>query len=513
MLKILLIIILLMSDVMGVIRITLQPKQNEARSVINSGQYPYFLYGGAKGGGKSYLVRGTQIERRMTYAGTTGVIIRRTYPELLANHIRKFFVEYPFTREWYRAGEKALYYPNGSITEFKFLNHTDDVYNYQGLEYDDISLDEATQHEGEVIKILKTSLRSDPKVIAKYPDYKPVFLMTGNPGGIGHAEVKRLFIDRDYDENENPDDYYFLQAKIYDNPIFIKANPRYLQNLLDLPEDLRRAYLDGDWDVFIGQFFKDFRKDIHGIEPIEIPEDWGKLFSLDWGYSPHPYHAGWYAQDFSGNVLKYREIEGVETPPDEVGEIIGKMSKMDKGLRFGVGDTQMWALNPFAKKKGELGSDKSIAMRVNLSLSKYGLVMLQANKDRFSGWTHLRSMLKWDADRNPDATRHFIREPKYRIFNTCPITLSAYPQQIHSKLRPEDMLKQDGDDPCDTDRYALMYIQKGHKPEPPPKPKSKRDAHLEYFKKIEEMEGVVGMSSVERDVRKALHVKGFDSNG
>jgi len=479
------------------IDITLQPKQFEAMDVIQAGQYPYFLYGGAKGGGKSYLVRAAQISRRITYAGTIGVIIRRTFPELLANHIRKFFQEYPFVKPWYKASEKAIYYPNGSITEFKFLNHTDDVYNYQGLEYDDISLDEATQHEGEVIKILKTSLRSDPQVKSKHPNFKPLFLMTGNPGGVGHAEVKRLFIDRKYTLEENAADYFFLQAKIYDNPVFVEANPGYLQNLLDLPEDLRRAYLDGDWEVFIGQFFKDFRREIHGIDPISIDNEWGKIFALDWGYSPHPFHAGWYANDFNGNIYKYRELGGTETPPDEVAEQIGELSKDDKGLHYGVGDTQMWELNPFSRKKGELLSDKSIAMMINSVLAKHNLVMLQANKARVSGWTHLKSMMKWDATLDPDGRRVFSRRPRYFIFNTCPITLAAYPQQIHSQTKPEDMLKQDGDDPCDADRYALLYIAEGEKPKEPEKPKPEKDSHLRYFEEENEQ-------GVETDIRKVL---------
>lgn len=466
--------------------IHLQPKQYECMAAVQSGQYQNLLYGGAKFGGKSFLVRAKEITRRLGYPGTTGVIIRRTHPELLANHIRKFFLEYPQTKQWYRAGEKAIHYPTGSITEFKHLSNTQDVYDYQGLEYDDITLDEATQHDGEVIRVLRTSLRIDPKVKARNPIFRPCFFLTGNPGGIGHSEVKRLFIDRKFKTGEDKEDYYFLQAKIFDNPLGMKANPDYLNTLLALPDDFRRAYLEGDWTVFIGQFFKDFRKDIHGIDPVEIPDEWGKMFSLDWGYFPHPFHVGWYAQDFEGNVYKYRELEGVETPPDEVGGMIGELSKEDQGLCYGVGDTQMWALNPFSRSKGEMVSDKSIATMVNSTLAKRKMVMLKANKARIPGWTHLRSMLKWEGGHDDSGRRHFTREPKYRIFNTCPLTLSSYERQVHSSLRPEDMLKQDGDDPCDTDRYALMYIREGKLPEKEKKPEPKKDSHLRAFEEAEE---------------------------
>ena len=138
--------------------ITLQPKQKEA--FIRSGVVPVLFYGGSKGSGKSYLIRARELYNRLKYPNTKGLIVRKTYPELLSNHIRKFFEEYPITRQWYNKSEKAIYYPNGSITEFSYLKNTDDVYTYQGREYENISIDEITQHEEITFKILRSSLRT-----------------------------------------------------------------------------------------------------------------------------------------------------------------------------------------------------------------------------------------------------------------------------------------------------------------------------------------------------------------
>lgn len=452
----------------NIINISLQPKQLKALQLIEAGQKNVF-YGGAKGGGKSYLIRAKEVFRRMKYPGTTGAIFRQTYPELLANHIRKFFQEYPVTRDWYKAQDKSIYWPNGSVTDFKYLQRTDDVYKQQGIEYDDITLDEATQHEEEVYKILSTSLRNDPKIFKMNPGFRPSFLMTGNPGGIGHHWVKRLFVDKEYDPNEKPGDYAFIQAKVYDNQVFLKVNPDYLATLQALPEDIRRAYLDGDWDVFIGQFFRSWRRDIHVIEPFKIDSEWPKVFSLDWGYFPHPFHVGWYAKDFQGNIYKYREKSGLETSPPDLGEIIAELSKSDRNLRFGVGDTQMWQLNPWSRSRGEVPSDKSIAMQINAKLAELKIHMFKANKDRVTGWANLRSLLEWRADYKANGTREFKQRPRYYVFENCTETISAYPRQIHSELRPEDMLKQDGDDPCDTDRYAIMALVKGVKQVTEPK--------------------------------------------
>ncbi|MFX0133026.1 MAG: phage terminase large subunit [Candidatus Hodarchaeota archaeon] len=442
----------------------MQAKQWDASEYIDqSDRAQYLLYGGAKGGGKSYLGRGKLVEQCLRYRGIQAVIIRKTFPELLANHIRKLFVEYPFLNAWYRAGEKAIYFPNGSVLELKHLANTQDVYNYQGIEYDIIFLDEATQHEEETFKILKTSLRSDPKIIARNPGFKPFFLLTGNPGGIGHSWVKRLFIERDFNPNEKAEDYHFIQAKIYDNPIFLTANPSYLDNLRDLDHDRMRAYLEGDWEVFVGQYFKEFRTDIHIVEPFPIPEDWNKIFSLDWGYFPHPYHCGWYAIDpETKEIYKYREMEGHETPPGELAERIVEKSIGDK-LLLGVGDTQMWQQNPFQSKadlstKQEVFTDKSIALQINeVLITNLGISMFQANKDRVTGWVNLKSLMKWEGEVTAKG-RILEKEPKYRIFSTCYQTIACYPNMIHSELRPEDMEKIDGDDPVDSDRYAIMAI-------------------------------------------------------
>lgn len=140
-----------------------------------------FFYGGAKGGGKSWLVRCREIARRLKYPNTQGLIVRRTFPELRANHISKMFQEYPQIKDWYNKSEKTIYYPNGSTTEFSYLKNTDDVYTYQGREYQDISVDEITQHEEEVFKTLRSSLRTSQSRI------KPTVFLTGNPGGIGHC--------------------------------------------------------------------------------------------------------------------------------------------------------------------------------------------------------------------------------------------------------------------------------------------------------------------------------------
>jgi len=62
--------------------------------------------------------------------------------------------------------------------------------------------------------------------------------------------VKRLRINRDFNANEDPKEYAFIPASVYDNQYLLVNNPEYLKSLLALTDKRRRAYLEGDRDVF-----------------------------------------------------------------------------------------------------------------------------------------------------------------------------------------------------------------------------------------------------------------------
>lgn len=67
-------------------------------------------------------------------------------------------------------------------------------------------------------------------------------------------------------------DYAFIPAKYTDNKVLLEKDPNYVKRLNALPEKIRRAYRDGDWDLFEGQFFEEFRKDLHVITPFHPPK-------------------------------------------------------------------------------------------------------------------------------------------------------------------------------------------------------------------------------------------------
>jgi len=441
-----LVLILTQSSIMQDLRITYQPKQMEARRVVQDEGIPYEFYGGAKGGGKSKYTRNIEMERRLRYAGTSGVIIRKTFPELMSNHVRKFWTEFPFTYDWYNKSEKTIYYPNGSVTDFRYLKKTTDVYNYQGIEYDDISMDEATQHEEEVFKILKTSLRQAPEIIDRYPDFRPSFRLTGNPGGIGHAWVKRIFVDRDFKQGEHPEDYRFIQARVDDNPIFLRANPQYKRNLEDLPEELRKAYLEGDWNIFAGQYFKKLRREKHLVPPIRIPDDWMHWRSLDWGYGHPSVVLWWAANPNTGDIFIYRYYKEKEVVASKMARRVAELTNSDENILTTVAGHDCWA----KITSDDTRTERTLADIINNN----GLPIEKAIIDRISGWMNLRELLEWDEKR---------KAPQLKIFDTCEEVYTDLACLVHDEKHPEDVLKMDGDDTGDSARYGGMYYSEARK--------------------------------------------------
>lgn len=256
----------------------------------------FLLYGGAKGGGKSWALRTKQILRRLRYPGSKGLLLRRTFPELSRTHIIKIKEEMPKGSWTYNNGSHIFTFPNGSTLECGSCQYEADVLNYQGAEYDDIGVDEATNFTEYQFNILKSCLRTVRK------DLVTQMYLGANPGGVGHGWVKREFI------TQQLPDHHFVPAKVWDNPVLMEADPEYVKTLEKLPPELKRMYLEGDWDIFAGQVFWEWRRDKHVIDSFDYPiELCGKLVSFDWGYNA-PGCASWLAFTPEGRAYQYREL-------------------------------------------------------------------------------------------------------------------------------------------------------------------------------------------------------------
>lgn len=422
------------------LRIKLQPKQKQFREAIRNNYCTAF--GGARGGGKSYALRNIFLIRRFEYPKSVGVIFRRTYPELIANHIQPMFNEHPELRTYWNESKKILSLPNGSTLQFSHCSNDNDLGLHQGKEWHDFGFDEAGQITESMFRTLQGSNRtSNPNIPARTA-------ISLNPGGLGHGWVKRLFIDKRYNERERPQDYHFIQSLIKDNKALTDNDPDYVHRLnAETSEVLRKAYLYGDWDLLAGMFYSELIKEIHFIDPFEIPNHWNRFGGYDFGYN-HPGSVGWFANDEDGNTFLYREYVEAGKRVDEVAEEINKYPESNN-IYFIAGH-DCWA-----KRSSVINKDQGNPPTIAEEFLKHDIHLKHAVIDRIAGAAHLRSYL---------APRGIHKKPRFYIFNTCPISYDCLSRMVHDPNRAEDVLKQDavggdvytGDDPYDMIRYALM---------------------------------------------------------
>ncbi|MBX6361977.1 MAG: hypothetical protein IRZ03_18125 [Acidobacterium ailaaui] len=392
----------------------------------------HIAYGGARGGGKSWAMRRKFVLLALKYPDLKLLLLRRTLPELRENHVMPLMRElYGFAR--YKEQDKMFIFPNGSRIVLGYCDAEKEVYRYQGHEYDVIGLEEATHFTEAMRDFFETCNRSTRT------DFKPRMYYTSNPGGVGHAWFKRLFIDRQFKVTENPDDYVFITAKVYDNTVLMQANPEYVKTLENLPDDLREAFLHGNWDVFAGQYFREWRRDTHVIEPFYIPREWMRFCSIDWGYND-PCAVYWHAVNDS-HVYTYRELYITQTNASDVAKRILELSQGER-IEYTVASPDMWHKRGTALSKDGQMKGESIAEIFMDS----GVYLEKADNDRIQGWNRMREYMKIAPD----------GQPYWLIFNTCHNLIRTLPQLIHDERNVEDVADGIEDHAAESCRYGLM---------------------------------------------------------
>lgn len=417
-----------------------QPKQ----TLFLKDKHRHIAYGGARGGGKSWAVRTKSKLLAFRYPGIKILIVRKTYKELQNNHIEQLTAELAGFAKYNRS-DKMFRFPNGSTISFGYCANEGDLGQYQGAEYDVVFIDEAGQLQESWIRKINLCVRGT-NGFPKRTYY------TLNPGGPGHAYFKRVFVDRNFNPDEDPDDYFFIQAKVEDNKALMDKQPDYLRELENLPPTLRAAWKDGRWDVYEGQFFEDFRdvpehyKDrrwTHVIEPFEIPDGWTICRSYDFGYGK-PFSCAWWAVDYDGTIYRIMELygctrtpnEGVKWTPDKQFEEIHKTEMQHPWLKgkniIGVADPAIWDAS-----RGESVADTA---------ARYGVFFTPGDNERIAGWMQCHYRLQFDED----------GYPRMYVFNTCRAFIRTIPTLIYDEHRAEDLDTKMEDHVADEWRYFCM---------------------------------------------------------
>ena len=406
----------------------------------------FVAYGGARGGGKSWAVRKKAMLLALRYPGIRMLLARRTLGEVWDNHILPLQQELAGIAR-YRDAEKAFLFANGSRLKFGYCDSERDVLQYQGQEYDVIFLDEATQFTEFQFFTLTACLRGTAKCPRR-------MYLTCNPGGVGHGWVKRLFIDRDYRPGERAADYRFIPARVYDNAALVENDPGYVQMLENLPEELRRAWLEGDWNAFAGQYFKEWRREIHVLQPFDIPQHWRRYCALDYGLDML---AGLFiAVAPDGCAYVYREVYR--------SGLIGSEAAHALREAAGAEDIYAWLAPPdLWNRRNDTG--RSIAE----IFAAGGIQLARAQNDRISGWMDLHEWLRpYDTPQGKAAG--------LRVFETCANLIRTLPQLQCDPHRPNDTAAEPHELTHAPD--ALRYFAAG-RPFAPPLP-AKKKAELPF---------------------------------
>lgn len=446
------------------------PVPSEKQKLFLLDEHKYIGFGGARGGGKSFAVRMKAILLCLNYPGIKVMIVRKTYPELQENHIMPMVTQLncyaPNKADRvasYNDSKKHIVFPNGSRILFRYCDNDKDAEKFQGTEVDVLFIDEATHQTEERMKKLTACVRG----VNNYP--KRVY-MTANPGSVGHSWFKRLYVDRRYEEGENPEDYTFIQSLVTDNKALMEENPDYINQLNALPSKLKKMWLEGDWNAAEGLFFEDFRIDpdpfkaeelgltveelrqqhrfCHVIEPFDMNSGerrgWNFMRSYDFGFN-RPFSLGYWSISPDGVLYRIADFygwngnpnEGIKWSPDEQFKRIAEFEREHpwfKNRKFvdSVADPAIWD-----DSRGESIADTA---------AKYGIHFTKGNNNRVQGWMQIHYRLHFSDD----------GYAMMYVFNNCKTFIRTFPLMMYSSTKPEDLDTSLEDHCPDEVRYMCM---------------------------------------------------------
>lgn len=431
------------------------PKPTPKQEEFLRAKTRYVAYGGCRGGGKSYAVDIKAPVLALAHAGIKILILRRTYAELKQNHIDKLCGMLIGVAR-YKDSDKVLLFPNGSRIFFGYCDSEGDARRYQGQEYDVIFIDEATQLPWEWVEKINTSIRG-------VNDFPKRLYLTCNPGGVGHAWVKRLFIDREYLPGENPEDYTFIRSGILDNAPLMAKDPGYIKTLESLSPDLRRAWLDGDWDGLAGAFFPEFRRDVHVCAPFEIPSWWRLYRAFDYGLDA--LSCVWAAMDGEGNFWVYRHVEAGNKVITDAADLI--RSCQFAGEEERIVDT--YIPPDMRSRSRDTGKSQDELFR------ECGILGTFASNDRIAGWVNVKEWMRLMD--GPDGTQ----SSRLHIFDTCTTLIKNITLLQHDMRNPNDAATEPHEITHSTD--ALRYLLVSHQRTAPAAPKTAEEIERERLEK------------------------------
>lgn len=415
--------------------------------------------GGARGPGKSHSVMSQvalddcqRVEGlKCLFLRQTGTAAQESFDDLITKAVKG--------RAEYHKSKTVLKFPNGSRILLGGFKHEREIDKYIGIEYDIIIIEELTQISEERYNKLRGSLRTSKT------NWRPRLYASFNPGGIGHAWVRIKFVLPFREKREEKT--RFIPSTYKQNAAL---NEDYITYLESLGGSLGRAWREGNWDVFEGQYFPEWDYDRHVCKPFTLPSTWIKYRSIDPSGRNGITSCHWYAVDSDGRVWVYREYYWDANAKDDYGNekggrdydqhaaAIAALSKDKDGIEeryaYTVIDTAAFAKAGYSETASEIYERKGVT----------GLI--EAAKERVIGWNAVHTYLRWQED--PYGPTGYT-QPMLRVFSTCVNMIRTIPILIHDTHHPEDVDSDGEDHAADELRYLLRTLRevKAEKPMSP----------------------------------------------
>lgn len=411
------------------------------------------LWGGQAGPGKSYGARWWLYKRSLAVPGHKGLILRENWEQLDKTHLRDMEAEQGLIGAKFSATARMMTFPNGSIIDCGHMADPDSVLRYRSTEYGAIVPDEASlyplDYDGlSPLGALSTRARKVYTDIQGH-EVRPRFMPVSNPGGPSAGWLRDMFVDHqpDYERYPNlrpkfneageqvkgyrPEKWAYIPAKLDDNPY---QDPEYEDTLSVLSHWQYEQLRHGDWHVFAGQFFDEWRESLHVRDLGRLSPDLNWYEAVDWGYSS-PGNVGWYAALPDGHYHKAAELKYKQLTANELATEIIKVRKRLGLTRvlYNVGDPSMW------QKTGH-GRGETYAE----TLQRRGIAMRRGDNDRRNGWARVHALLRVDPAQGV---------PWLTVDPSCKYTIRTIPAQMSDKQDPEDIDTHGDDHAADETRY------------------------------------------------------------
>lgn len=399
------------------------------------------LFGGAAGGGKSYGQLVDALLYALKYPKSKQIIFRSTFADLEKSLIRVSLDIYPLSIADYNSSKHTWKFNNGSIIDFGYIQYEKDVYQYQSAEYDVIRFDELTHFT----EFMYTYMISRCRGANTYP--KRIKSST-NPGGVGHAWVKERFIDIGEPnvihncklETGEEVTRIFIPSLVTDNKFMLEYDTDYIKRLDALPEKERKALKYGDWDIYDGMFFPEFKRSIHLVEPFKIPDNWNRYIAMDYGLDM--FAVLFVAIDTKGKAYVYNEIHKPNLIVSEAVQTLKSYMRQNK-YKYIYAPPDLWNRNrDTGKSTAEL-------------FWEGGVDLTKASNNRIAGWLNVKEWLRVKKVRH-EQTGELYEDSDLKIFSNCLNLIKYLPQLQHDEKEPNDVATEPHEPTHITD--ALRYF-------------------------------------------------------